>query len=138
MANAYRPAPTRFWEKVSKTDTCWLWTGSEATNGYGQFSVGGRLMAAHRWAYEQSVGSVPDGLDLDHLCNVRLCVNPGHLEPVTRKENVLRAHRRLGSDEHCRNGHPRTPENVHTRPDGSRYCRECKRIRDRARPRETA
>ena len=74
----------RFWAKVNKTDTCWLWTAS-TLNGYGQIKAGGRfgkILLAHRVAYEMLVGPIPEGLQLDHLCRVTLCVNPKHLEPV--------------------------------------------------------
>jgi len=70
---------------------CWLWTASLNAGGYGQFasgSIGTRL--AHRWRWEMENGPVPEGLELDHLCRVRHCVNPAHLEPVTRRENLLR------------------------------------------------
>lgn len=131
MANAHRPAPVRFWEKVSKGDGCWVWTGYIGENGYGRFSVGGRLVNSHRWAYEEAHGPVDPLLVIDHLCRVRECVNPAHLEPVTQQENAARGQRAEGRDKACRNGHPRTPENVHVRQDGSRYCSECKRQRDR-------
>ena len=85
------PAPisARFWAKVDKTETCWLWTGGQSA-GYGRFGFKGRPnLGAHRFAYELLVGPIPPGLDLDHLCRVRNCVNPDHLEPVTRRENLL-------------------------------------------------
>lgn len=92
-----RPESERFWEKVEKTATCWLWTGAiSGRTGYGSFCLSPafvgdrRLIGAHRWAYENTVGPVPKGLVLDHLCCVRRCVNPDHLEPVTYRENFLR------------------------------------------------
>jgi HNH endonuclease len=81
----------RFWAKVDKTESCWLWTGALA-KGYGQF--GGtrkQRIQAHRWAYQELVGSIPEGLELDHLCRVRRCVNPAHLEPVTHSVNIMRS-----------------------------------------------
>jgi len=78
----------RFWSKVDKTDTCWLWVSALASGGYGQFSLGGRPQAAHRVAYELLVGPIPDGLSLDHMCHERLCVNPDHLRAVTTKQNM--------------------------------------------------
>jgi hypothetical protein len=122
----------RFWEKVVKTDTCWLWTGHIDGGGYGRFRPrASRSPFAHRWAYEEVVGPVPEGLELDHVCRVRHCVNPDHLEPVTHRENILRsdnfmAHR--ARQTHCKWGHEFTPENTIARPGGLRGCRECKRL----------
>lgn len=79
----------RLWSKVNKTDTCWLWTAA-TEKGYGLYRHDGRLSKAHRVVYELLVGPVPTGLDLDHLCRVRNCVNPAHLEPVTRAVNLRR------------------------------------------------
>jgi hypothetical protein len=131
MANAYRPAPERFWEKVQKTEGCWFWIGYLHPYGYGQFSNGGRLVPAHRWSYEDAKGAVPEGMQLDHLCRTRACVRPDHLEAVTSRENTVRGFLARGLDWACRRGHTRTPENTHIRPNGDRYCRECKRERDR-------
>lgn len=71
--------------------TCWIWTGAIHANGYGAKRVHGRLYKVHRLAYEAVAGPIPAGLDLDHLCHVRACCNPNHLEPVTRAENLRRA-----------------------------------------------
>ena len=83
----------RFWSKVDRNGRggCWLWTASLNRYGYPNFgAVNGRPMAGHRYAYERLVGPIPAGLQLDHLCRVRRCVNPAHLEPVTPKENTRR------------------------------------------------
>ena len=69
---------------------CWDWLGSVGTRGYGRIGVGGKMLQAHRFAYEQLVGPIADGLVLDHLCNNKRCVNPAHLEPVTVEDNVRR------------------------------------------------
>lgn len=71
---------------------CWLWKLRRDRGGYGRTKVscGGNNGLAHRVSYQQSVGTIPAGLDLDHLCRVRACINPEHLEPVTRQVNVLR------------------------------------------------
>lgn len=86
----------RFMGKVQVNDDgCWLWTGKLNNSGYGSFGVGARgtgVRGAHRWSYEYHVGPIPKGLQIDHLCRVRNCVNPGHLEPVTAAENNRRAH----------------------------------------------
>ena len=69
---------------------CWLWLRPLAKGGYGRIYIGGKSVYAHRYFYEQSIGAVPDGLVLDHVCNDASCVNPSHLEPVTQKENLRR------------------------------------------------
>lgn len=82
----------RFTAKVApRADGCWIWTAAvDKTTGYGKFHADGHTVNAHRFAYETFVGPVPAGLDLDHLCRVRSCVKPAHLEPVTRRENLMR------------------------------------------------
>lgn len=96
MAPRPKTPEQRFWPKVDKTSTCWLWTGAltlasnKHVGGYGRFRVGAQMRRAHRYAYELLVGPIPAGLDLDHLCNNRRCVNPAHLEPVTRAVNISR------------------------------------------------
>jgi hypothetical protein len=89
-----RSDPDRFWSKVDRAapDECWIWTGSRRKTGYGTFLVprdGARVrgVVAHRWAYESMAGPIPAGYEIDHLCRVRECVNPCHLEAVTRKMN---------------------------------------------------
>lgn len=86
-----RTAEELFWAKVIKTDGCWGWTASTQRNGYGHFKVGGRkgkMLYAHRFAYELLVGPIPDGMQVDHQCRVRSCVNPAHLRLVTNKQNT--------------------------------------------------
>lgn len=105
------PMQARFWARVDRRDPdyCWLWVGPLNSNGYAVISEGGRRgrgIRAHRYAYELLVGPIPEGLHLDHLCRVRHCVNPKHLEPVTKTENARRAQVRLprvaaGSCEGC-------------------------------------
>ena len=96
-----RPEEERFWEYVNKTPACWLWTGKLTADGYPLFRVKRdhplepwTYVRAHRWAYEAQVGAIPEGLTLDHVrergCHHRHCVNPAHLEPVTRAENTRR------------------------------------------------
>lgn len=118
----------RFWAKVDRRspDECWAWLASRCSDGYGTFRVGERIAGAHRVAYEMLVGPIPDGLELDHLCSLRECVNPAHLEPVTHAENVARG--RATRPTHCSKGHERTPENVLIQAnDGHRRCRVCQR-----------
>lgn len=110
---------------VQSTGDCWLYTGS-VTKGYGTY--GGKLV--HRLVYEELIGEIPEGLDLDHLCLVTLCANPWHLEPVTRSENNKR---KWALYTHCKNGHELTPENVYlNRKTGSRSCRICTAAYQRA------
>lgn len=112
---------------------CWFWTGSLNTCGYGQIYIDGRMPHAHRAAYEAVYGKVPPGLELDHLCRVRSCVNPDHLEAVTHRTNVLRGESvsaRCAAITHCPVGHPYAGENLYTRTsDGARLCRQCHRDR---------
>ncbi|MFI0233133.1 HNH endonuclease signature motif containing protein [Streptomyces sp. NPDC017086] len=120
----------RFWPKVDKTDTCWLWTAHKGGGGYGRFKVEGRMVPAHRVAYELASGVIPDGFELDHLCRVRHCVNPAHLEPVTGRENTLRGQSPSAQHAiktHCANGHPFNSSNTYLRPTGGRACRACRR-----------
>lgn len=113
----------RFWGKVEKTETCWLWTGALNNRGYGQVRRRPHLFLAHRLAYEERYGAIPDGLVLDHLCRVTNCVNPEHLEAVTQRENMRRSVRKPRS--HCRHGHEMTTENTIITP-RQRVCRTCK------------
>jgi hypothetical protein len=78
---------TRFWSKVDKTEACWNWTGHLIKNGYGRIVREGKQTVAHRASYEHFVSPIPAGMDIDHICHNRACVNPEHLRPVTRKQN---------------------------------------------------
>lgn len=120
----------RFMARVDDSGDCWLWLGAKSSNGYGAVSVGGRMKSAHRYSYEQHVGSIPAGLQIDHLCRVRNCVNPAHLEAVTGRTNVLRSPDAPSAinarKTHCIHGHEYTPENTLLQKRG-KYCRECHR-----------
>jgi hypothetical protein len=80
----------RFWMKVQKGPGCWQWTGAKNGDGYGSFAEGskGKHHPAHRFSYELTVGPIPDGMQIDHRCRNRSCVNPSHLRPVTHKQNM--------------------------------------------------
>lgn len=124
--------PARFWDKVDTSDEqgCWIWTGAQS-GGYGQVRWSGRARWAHRIAYELSIGPIPDGLQLDHLCRVKLCVNPAHLEPVTTGENTRRgiAGWQNKAKTHCPRGHPYSADNTDTNHRGWRWCLTCRRER---------
>lgn len=86
------PVDQRFWAKVDKStspDGCWLWTGYRTPTGYGRFGyrTGEGMWPAHRAAYDLLVGPIPDGLQIDHICRVRACVRPDHLQLATYQQN---------------------------------------------------
>lgn len=143
----------RFWGRVNKTgpipeyrpdlEACWLWGGQILQDsGYGRVFLGYRWIdgrrrqtwaRAHRYSFELLVGPIPEGLTLDHLCRVRHCVNPAHLEPVTIGVNVLRGFGPGALSKrktHCLRGHPFDTENT-LYCQGFRYCRACMRLRRR-------
>ena len=114
---------------------CLLWTGAISGTGYGYISLPGRkLVRVHRAMYELFVGPIPDGLYLDHLCRVRHCAAPAHLEAVTPRVNTLRGESPSASaGEKCTRGHDFDLINTYWTPDGKRRCRACVRIRRSAR-----
>lgn len=126
--------PARIAAKISvDSNGCWIWTAGKYGSGYGAASFGNRTQAAHRVTYKLLVGPIPDGLDLDHLCRVRACVNPQHVEPVTRQVNLLRGETIPASHivkTHCPKGHEYTSENTRVYK-GSRFCKQCHRDRER-------
>ena len=121
------PAGARFLGKIEVTETCWLWKAGTHSNGYGKFySPVGYL--AHQFAYAAWVGPLVRGLQIDHLCRVRHCVNPDHLEQVTPRVNTLRGETPAAlnaSLQTCRRGHPFDAENTYHR-NGRRHCRACR------------
>ena len=120
----------RFWSKVDAgaEDSCWHWTGSRHERGYGLFRVGSRtdgsarLVRAHRLAYELTIGPIPDGLVIDHVCMNPPCVNPTHLEAVTQAENMRRFAAKRSA---CQNGHPWTDDSFVVTGQGHRTCAVC-------------
>lgn len=112
-----------------QSDGCWQWRPTKR-KGYGRIKIEGKFKTAHVYCYEHFKGPVPNGLELDHLCRNRACVNPDHLEPVTRRVNVLRGDSIMSHNAaktHCVNGHEFSPENTIIRKNGNRGCRQCKR-----------
>ena len=119
--------------KINKTENCWLWTGTLDDKGYGITRVNNKNSRAHRIIYELLVGKIPDGLQIDHLCRVRNCVNPNHLEPVTQDENKRRnvPFRKEVLKTHCKNGHEFSEKNTKIRMRNGnpwRVCKKCKII----------
>lgn len=115
---------------------CWVWSARIDRHGYGVWSVNGRTLGAHRVMYERFHGPVPAGLEIDHLCRVRHCVNPTHMEAVTHSENLRRIPNDIRGRQprktHCANGHPFTEENTILRNRGDRECRTCRNAYARA------
>lgn len=116
--------------KIDKTGSCWVWTGAKQSVGYGVVVIAGRLELVHRVAYLLAHGEIPIGKELDHLCSVRACVNPDHLEAVDRSTNVKRSYKRKGPKTRCVHGHEFTEANTY-RLAGKRFCRACHRRRNR-------
>lgn len=149
MSNLGRKFPNRkrpdrvnpFWRFLAKfeigaDDLCWIWKGAKTPQGYGSFWCDGKHVLAHRWSYERFRG--PILLEqIDHLCRNPACINPSHLEPVTRSENVKRGlvpaitRARQRAKTHCPNGHPYDGDNLFISWSGGRLCRECTRIQKR-------
>lgn len=122
-------ASPRFWEKVDKTDGCWVWTAARAGGGYGVFWFQRRNVPAHRFSLMEAGVDIPEDMQVDHLCRNRQCVRPDHLEVVDCRTNLLRgdtipAHN--AAKTHCPEGHPYSGANLYTHSRG-RQCRACNR-----------
>jgi hypothetical protein len=128
--------PDRFWSKCTPEPNtgCWLWFGALNEKGYGKFLTGSRAdgsrrsVRSHRYAYETLIGGIPSGLECDHVCRVRCCVNPAHIEPVTTQINQLRGSTLAAvnsAKDVCPLGHAYNAVNTRTTKDGKRICRAC-------------
>lgn len=118
----------RFEIKFVKSEGCWIWNAGISVYGYGWFRPHGTMecVNAHRVAYELYVGPIAEDLTVDHLCRVRSCVNPDHLEIVSRSENTRRSH---PIQEKCVRGHFLEKPNLYIGSNGTRKCKSCHRIR---------
>lgn len=129
LSRCDKDALTRFFERVAVGD-CWEWSAARS-NGYGYFYPPGasRSVGAHRWLYQQLVGGIPAGMELDHLCRNRRCVNPDHLEVVTKLENMRRGYG-VGTlnarKTFCPAGHVYDTGNTMVTNTGGRACRTCR------------
>jgi hypothetical protein len=132
---AFVPLVQRVWSKVDIADPlgCWVWRGTRNREGYGLVSLGAehnhRTGRVHRWVYEQARGPIPKGLVLDHLCRVRSCCNPTHLEAVTHTENQRRSRkggfaRENAAKTECPRGHAFADHGYVDQ--GKRRCRVCR------------
>lgn len=146
----------RFWDKVNKAGPtgvhrpdlgpCWIWQAGRNSAGYGLIKDGANMRCAHRVIYESTVGPIPSGFVVDHLCRNSACVNPGHLEPKTYRGNAVapgslagvKARQTNLAKTHCPSGHLYAGSNLYVDPTrGKRYCCECRRLcKQRKRDRE--
>jgi hypothetical protein len=128
----------RFCSKIEITPNCWIWKAQKNLNGYGRFRVCTSISQffAHRLSYIIHRGEIADGLQIDHLCRNRACVNPWHMEVVTGRTNTLRSFNIAAINArktHCKNGHPFDQENTYReRKTGNRRCRICAAESDKA------
>lgn len=137
--------PDDAWVKQDRyeiqSNGCWNWKGHLGSGGYGRCNNRAGQSLAHRAFYTILKGDIPDGMQLDHLCRNRMCVNPDHLEPVNQKDNQLRGVLARGKPnstrkDFCRRGHPMKGDNVRYYKNGKytlRMCVACNHIRNRAR-----
>ena len=119
-------------DRIDASGDCWIWLGAPSDSGYGRVTIKGKLKRVHRVIWETLVGPIAKNLEIDHLCRVRNCVNPDHLEPVTRATNLARG-RSNKPRPFCRRGHEYTPANTYQRKNRERQCRACQRINEKKR-----
>lgn len=136
IGNKPMPAEDRFWGMFEQSEGCWEW-GNIKDGAYGSIIVDGKGIQAHNFSYRLLVGEIPEGLELDHLCENKRCVNPDHLEPVTHAENTRRAKFKRRKT-HCFRGHELSGDNLYWFMDNTQgyrrsRCRPCGLIRARIR-----
>ncbi len=122
--------------EIDSKSGCWLWRGRMTPNGYGKFYANGRNQVAHRYSWQRQHGPIPDGVQMDHVCRVRNCVNPSHLRMTDVRGNLFAPGTEApaainAAKTHCLRGHAFTPENTLVQK-GKRQCRSCRFIRGRS------
>lgn len=125
---------------VNPVTRCWEWQSDIDANGYGRVTVEGKTAYAHRVSYTTWAGPIPPGLVVDHVCRVRHCINPAHLEAVTNTVNTLRGTSPIAKNArktHCPQGHPYTGSNLRVNRN-RRYCVACQNERNRQRRRQVS
>lgn len=127
---SHRPKRNRFWEKVQKTEGCWVWTGAKTREGYGQFGK----ITAHRRSVQLAKREIPYRFHVHHECGNKLCVRPDHLVVVSPQEHRIFHY---GDPRFCVRGHDMTGMNLRIGPSGNRYCRICDRQRKKRSRRRT-
>lgn len=129
MSRKAVPEWDRFWPKVDASGDCWEWTAGRHTNGYALFRSANSNLA-HRWVWTTLVGPIPEGLNIDHLCRNRICVNPDHLEVVEPAVNTMRGTGLMAMNArktHCKRGHEFIQANIRPTAKGGRSCLTCAR-----------
>lgn len=125
-------------KKTDRSSNCWLWIGEVLRNGYGRATCNGKRHLAHRLSFTEFVGPIPPGHVVDHLCNVKNCVNPEHLRCCTQRENLFADHSNSATkirtlQTHCVHGHELNDANIYRMKCGGRACRACRTIWSRKR-----
>jgi hypothetical protein len=121
------------------TSGCWLWTGHKKPNGYGQITINYKTLSTHRLSYELFKGPIPEGMYICHSCDVKACINPDHLWTGTHQDNMNdmtkknRSKNQNMGKTHCIRGHAYTPKNTQLQNQGRRYCKTCKKIKNKER-----